>query len=514
MSHARTLSIALTGLSGTVVDVEADVAAGLPAFTVVGLPDSSTLQSRDRVRAAAGHIGLSLAQRRITVNLQPAWQPKQGSGFDLSIAVAVIAAQGGIEPAAVAEVLHLGELGLDGRLRPVPGILPALIAARDHGVRRAVVPRENLAEAQLVDGIDAWGAGHLTEVLNRWGASLEVSAEVVLREEAAGADDVPGGTSGGERPDFRDVLGQQQARAAAETAAAGGHHLLMVGPPGAGKTMIASRIPTILPPLGPEDALAVSAVRSVTGDFDPSGGLVTAPPFENPHHTSTPVAIIGGGTGLARPGAVSRAHGGVLFLDEAPEFPSAVLDALREPLESGDVTIHRARGVTRYPARFQLVLAANPCPCGRAHGRGDRCTCTPLQRRRYLSRMSGPILDRLDMRINVGPVRPGQDPADVEDSATIRDRVLSARRRQLARHAGQPFTLNAQIPGRMLRGALAPAPQDRRLLETALARGRITLRGHDRVLRVAWTLADLDGADRPTADHIGRALLLRGEDAS
>lgn len=520
MSHARTLSIALAGLSGTLVDVEADVAAGLPAFTVVGLPDSSTLQSRDRVRAAAGHIGLSLAQRRITVNLQPAWQPKHGSGFDLSIAIAVIAAQGGIEPDAVADVVHLGELGLDGRLRPVPGVLPALIAAREHGVRRAVVPRENLAEAQLVDGIDAWGAEHLAEVLNRWGATLEPPVDAARQADAAAPAERGAPATArdeeqdAELPDFRDVLGQHQAREAAEIAAAGGHHLLMIGPPGAGKTMIASRIPTILPPLSAEDALAVSAVRSVTGDFDPSGGLVTAPPFVNPHHTSTPVAIIGGGTGIARPGAVSRAHGGVLFLDEAPEFPTSVLDALREPLESGDVIIHRARGVTRYPARFQLVLAANPCPCGRSHGRGDRCTCTPLQRRRYLSRMSGPVLDRLDMRISVGPARPGQDPGEAEDSATIRDRVLAARRRQLDRHAEQPFSLNAQIPGRLLRGALAPAPQDRRLLETALTRGRITLRGHDRVLRLAWTLADLDGADRPTSDHIGRALLLRGEDAS
>lgn len=521
MSHARTLAVALTGLEGTVVDVEADVASGLPAFTLVGLPDSSMLQAKDRVRAAAGHAGTALAQRRITVNLQPAWKPKTGSGFDLSIAIAVLAAQHIIDPAAVADVLHLGELGLDGRLRPVPGILPALLAARDHGVARAVVPAENLAEAQLVDGIDVIGAEDLATVLIRWGATLEAREHSM--PGPVGPRGMPTGTTGpatvGQAdpaadlaPDFRDVIGQENARRAAEVAAAGAHHLLMIGPPGAGKTMIASRIPGILPELSLEDALTIAAVRSVAGEFDAAHGLITVPPFVSPHHTATPAAIVGGGSGQARPGAISRAHGGVLFLDEAPEFSSAVLEALREPLESGDVTLHRARATTRYPARFQLVLAANPCPCGRAHGHGDRCTCSALQKRRYLARLSGPILDRIDIRLEVGPARLGAGRDEGESSARIRDRVLLARERQRHRFAELPFSTNSRIPGRLLRSEFAPAPSDRRLLEAALQRGRITMRGMDRVLRLAWTLADLDGVPRPRAAHIGTALTLRGED--
>ncbi len=516
MRHARTLAIALSGLEGTVVDVEADVSAGLPAFSLVGLPDSSMLQARDRVRAAAGRSGASLAPRRITVNLQPAWMPKHGSGFDLAIAVAVLAAQEVIDVSGPAQVVHLGELGLDGRLRPVPGVLPALIAARQAGVSRAIVPSANLSEAQLVDGIEVIGANSLGEVLHQWGADLEVpdlpSYESGFHPSRDQQEHSAGASPSHPTPaDFSDVLGQPQARCAAEVAAAGGHHLLMLGPPGAGKTMIASRLPGILPSLTEEDALAVSAVHSVCGRFDASSGLIRRPPFENPHHTATPASIVGGGSGTARPGAVSRAHAGVLFLDEAPEFSASVLEALREPLETGDVSIHRARGVTRYPARFQLVLAANPCPCGRGHGKGADCTCTPGQRRRYLTRLSGPILDRIDMRVGVSAVDLRAHGQEIpESSAVIARRVQAARQRQHERLAPHGIHLNAQVPGSLLRGALAPAAEHRRLLEKALTSGALTLRGHDRVLRLAWTLADLDGTDRPDADHIGRALTLRG----
>lgn len=507
MGHARTLSVSLTGLEGTIIEVEADVSAGLPAFSVVGLPDSSTLQARERVRAAAAHSGVRLAARRITVNLIPAWRPKHGSGFDLAIAVAVAAAQGDL-PGDPRDTVLLGELGLDGRLRPIPGVLPALVAARTRGVPRAIVPEGNLAEARLVDGIELHSAPDLATVLHRFGADIPapVQRESVHLSGTPLAD-LP---RSAEVLDFADVIGQQQAIRAAEVAAAGAHHMLLVGPPGAGKTMVAARLPGILPPLGDDDALAVSAIHSLAGNFDAQDGLRRRPPFESPHHTSSPAALVGGGSGLALPGAISRAHAGVLFLDEAPEFTPRALDALREPLETGDITLHRARGITRYPARFQLVLAANPCPCGKAFGRGDRCTCSPMQRRRYLSRLSGPILDRIDMRIGLNPVDPHRDGALVgESSAAIAGRVRAARERQRIRYAGRAWETNAHVPAPHLRGDFAPAPQQQRLLDHAVGQGRLTLRGRDRILRLAWTLADLEGADRPGADHIGLALTLR-----
>lgn len=514
MSLGRTLSVALAGLSGTVVEVEADVSAGLPTFNIVGLPDSSTLQARERVRAACGQIGHPVAARRITLNLIPAYLPKSGSGFDLAIAVAVLAAHEVVPAGRVARVLHLGELGLDGRLRSIPGILPALLAARADGIRAAVVPHADGAEARLVSGLEIATARDLAEVVRHHGGqarlriSLEDQAELDLSEPHGETGAVPAAAP----VDFADVLGQAQARRAAEVAAAGGHHLLLTGPPGAGKTMIATRIPTILPDLEHEDALAVSAIHSLSGRFDATHGLLSRPPFENPHHTATPAAVVGGGAGLALPGAISRAHAGVLFLDEAPEFSARVLEALREPLESGDVTLHRARGVTRYPARFQLVLAANPCPCGNAWGTGADCSCTALARRRYLTRLSGPVLDRIDMRVPVPPVdvhRDGHGEGS-ETSADVAARVTAARARQRRRFAGRPFSLNAQIPGPLLRGEYGARAEDARLLDRALEAGRLTLRGHDRVLRLAWTLADLEESERPGAEHIGHALALRG----
>ncbi|WP_058235517.1 YifB family Mg chelatase-like AAA ATPase [Devriesea agamarum] len=533
MSIGRTRSVSLSGIEGTLVEVEAEASAGLPAFHLVGLPDSSMLQARDRVRSALQQIGHRLPERRLTVNMTPAYLPKQGSMHDLGIAVAILCATGAVASNQAAATVHLGELGLDGRLRPVPGILPAVLAASRLGIARCVVARENASEAGLVPGIDVVAADDLGEVVRSYGGharQLTIPRHQVMRSSAAqsapaGRHDTrreegseggskAGAPQGGAEPDFGDVLGQHHARRAAEVAAAGGHPLVLCGSPGTGKTMIASRLPGILPDLGHEDAVQVSAVHSLSGQFNAERGLLRRPQFEAPHHTATVAAIIGGGSGMPRPGAISRAHAGVLFLDEAPEFSPRVLDALREPLETGDITVHRAHRVTRYPARFQLVMAHNPCPCGYASGHGTRCTCTPMARRRYTSRISGPILDRIDIRCELPPVQPGAVTGATagEPSVRIAERVRDARARQAARLRSYPYSLNAQVPGPVLRRDFPLDSRAINLLERALAECRLTMRGYARVLRLAWTLADLDGAAYPSLDHVGLALTLRGTD--
>ncbi len=502
MGLGRTAAVCLVGLTGHIVEVEAHLAASLPGFTLVGLPDASLAEARDRVRAAMTSSGIAWPQRRITVNLSPASLPKAGSGFDLAIALAVLAGAGACDP-TLGGAVHIGELGLDGRLRPVRGVLPAVVAAVAAGLPRVVVPVANAAEAALVPGADVRAATHLAEVAGWYGADLEVPDLPPVAAEGVA-------TATRTVPDLADVLGQRQARWALEVAAAGGHHMLMVGPPGAGKTMLAARLPGLLPDLAEPDAVEVTAVHSVAGTFRPSDGLLRRPPFEDPHHTATPASVIGGGSGLPRPGAASRAHRGVLFMDEAPEFSSQVLQTLRQPLESGELVIHRAAGTARYPARFQLLLAANPCPCGRAVGKGLDCSCTPLARRRYFSRLSGPLLDRVDLQVEVLPVtRADRASATApESTAVVAARVAQARNRARARLEGTPWTTNAEVPGSWLRRH-TPLGSAHRDLERALDTGSLSLRGVDRVLRVAWTLADLAGASAPDAEHVGRALLLR-----
>ena len=514
MGLARTLAVTLTGLTGHIVDVEAHATQGLPGFTLVGLPDAAVRESRERVRAALSTCGVTWGEQRLTVNLSPADLRKTGTGLDLALALAVLGARGRLgrsAAGALGRTVYIGELGLDGSVHSVRGILPSVQAAVAAGVGEIVVGQEAAAEAELVPDARVSAISHIGQLVERYGGRLSEGVAAAVEQISEAGRDAPAGLArDDEPPDLADVVGQAEARQALEVAAAGGHHLIMVGPPGTGKTMLAERLPSILPPLEQSDA--VTSIHSVAGTFNPAHGLITRPPLRAPHHTATRAAVVGGGSGLPRPGDVSLAHRGVLFLDEAPEFSAGVLDCLRQPLESGTVTIDRVGGRASYPAAFQLVLAANPCLCGKAGGRGLECTCTSLQRRRYFSRLSGPLLDRVDIQVEVAAVSATDlaCPASGESSAVVAQRVLRARRAAERRLAGTPWRLNAEVPGSFLRGPDGglSAPLSRRLM-SALERGDLSLRGVDRVLRLAWTLADLEGAEALTLTHIGTALALR-----
>ncbi|MGF0116337.1 YifB family Mg chelatase-like AAA ATPase [Promicromonospora sp. Marseille-Q5078] len=505
MGLGTTAAVALTGLTGHVVEVQAQLAASVPGFTLVGLPDAALHESRERVRAAVLSTGIKWPHRKITVNLSPASLRKSGSSFDVAIAVAVLAGDRVVPAAGLERVVHLAELGLDGRLQPVRGVLPAVAAAVEAGCADVVVAVADADEARLVPGARVHAAATLAEVVLLHGGEL---ADVPVLDPVRPARQAVARREPG---DLAEVVGQAQARVALEIAAAGGHHLMLVGPPGAGKTMLAARLPGILPDLTPAEAVEVTSVHSVAGTFDPGNGLLTRPPFEDPHHTATPAAIVGGGSGLARPGAVSRAHRGVLLLDEAPEFPSRVLETLRQPLEQGELVLHRSGGAARYPARFQLVLAANPCPCGMASvNKGLDCACTPTAKRRYFGRLSGPLLDRVDLQVDVLPVTRAERTARAsgESSDAVARRVAVARAAARARLAGTPWSTNAEVPGRWLRersgGGDVLGP-----IERMVDRGVLSLRGADRVLRIAWTVADLGGRDAPTADDVSTAVTMR-----
>ncbi|WP_173924277.1 YifB family Mg chelatase-like AAA ATPase [Agromyces sp. Marseille-P2726] len=509
MSVARTRSVALLGLAGSIVEVEADLSSQLPGFVIIGLPDAALGEARERVRSAAMNAGCPLPNRKLTVNLSPAALPKHGSGFDLAIALACLAASGDVSVDSVDRVVHLGELGLDGRLRPIHGILPAVLAAARAGHDTVMVPEANAVEAALVPGIEVIGVASLLEAAIRHGGRFDECPVEPVPALVQSDGTLPAAVG-----DLADVAGNHEAVEALLTAAAGGHHLFMLGPPGAGKTMLASRLPGILPDLDADAALEVASIRSLSG-LPVGGDLSQRPPFEAPHHTASAAAMVGGGSRVIRPGAAVRATHGVLFLDEAPEFPSSVLDVLRQPLESGTIAIHRANAVASFPARFQLVIAANPCPCGNAGVKDSSCTCTPVMRRRYLARISGPLLDRIDLQVPVPRItaaalrvadeRPGLS------SAEARTRVVEARAVALERLRGTPWRTNAEMPGPWLRGAgrLHPGGRATAALDRALERGGITMRGYDRVLKTAWTIADLDGATAPGAGHVGRALLFR-----
>jgi len=500
VSQARAWSVALVGVEGTMVEVEAAISSGLPKTIMVGLPDAALYEARDRCRAAMASARFGWPSDPVTINLSPATLPKAGSHYDLAIAAAVAAAGRRFDPAALEGTALFGELGLDGRVRTVRGLLPALLAVARRGFGRVIVPAGQLREAALVEGLGIAGAADLADLFDilRGGPGAVAPPPAAPEEEA------------GPPLDLADVVGQVEGKWALEVAAAGRHHLFLHGPPGVGKTLLAERLPGLLPDLEPSEALEVSAVHSIAG-LNLDGGLVRRPPYADPHHSASVASLVGGGARIALPGAVSRAHRGVLFLDEAPEFSPRVMEALRVPLESGRIVLGRAVATATYPASFQLVLAANPCPCGQAGVPDGNCRCAPMAVRRYATRISGPILDRIDIHQQLRQVRAallGGNHPPGEGSGAVAVRVLAARDRQRHRLAPSGWRTNGEVPGPALRKRL-PLPDGSELLDAAVARGRLSARGVDKVLRLAWTIADLAGDSRPTREQLHTALAMR-----
>lgn len=480
MALAKTLCVSFEGVRAHKVEVEANIGPGLPGMYVVGLAGAAMAEAKDRLKTAMNNAGLQWPKTKLVVNLSPADMRKSGSHFDLAICAAVMSATLGIR---VPDTMFLGEVGLDGAIKAVPGILPALIAAKEHGINSVVIPQANEGEVAALEGMYVMVASHITELAN-WlmGLGSLDRAQGITQPVA-------------DHPDMADVVGQDDAKLAAEIAAAGGHHLMMIGPPGSGKSMIAARIPGILPPLTAEEAVEATAVHSIAGTGN--NGLLQSAPFVAPHHSITAAGLLGGGAGHVKPGAVSKAHHGVLFLDEVSEIPAHILDSLRVPLESGEVRLVRGQREIILPAQFQLVLAANPCRCGAEEP--SLCGCSASVRRRYLANLSGPLRDRIDLCVRTHAKGAGLI-AQGEKSATIAERVAEARQRALHRWG----VLSGRMDTRILRQEYPADDAAMSYLAALLSTGQISQRGVDRTLKVAWTLADLEG-QLPDLDHVARA---------